>query len=285
MKEHHSRGRAITRARNNRTSVAKQWSARKFRQDSLTGPVSIEFSFPTADDTTSRLCVSHSELRHSRALIDKFCDRMALFPKTVGDADKDRIEFLTELVNNDSAPIGFIPQQPGFIDRDSFATFTHVLKSDGSRQEIKRPESTIGPRLQDIKGSAAGSRKNVLGPARRSSFLAFGIGVALASPLPSYLRLNPVDDTDDARTLTETAIFNFSGPSGAGKTSIEMAAQSLVGDPNRAGIANFTERGLAEHAAANNDMITVIDDTERNLKNFTEFVRLAIHGLREDDQR
>ena len=42
-----------------------------------------------------------------------------------------------------------------------------------------------------------------------------------------------------------------------------MAAESIAGSPERAGVFDFTARGLAEIAHDSNDLLLVLDDTER----------------------
>jgi uncharacterized protein (DUF927 family) len=133
----------------------------------------------------------------------------------------------------------------------------------------------------DTKGSFAGCDKNVLRLARHSTYLAFAIGVALAAPLPSYLRLRGNPNNRDEPVLTETAVFNFSGRSSSGKSTAALAAMSLVGSPDRAGMVNFSERGLVEFAADHNDLLTVLDDTEKSAStaDLVKTLRLMVHVL------
>jgi Domain of unknown function (DUF927) len=96
-----------------------------------------------------------------------------------------------------------------------------------------------------------------------STYLAFGIGVALAAPLPSYVNLRRAADDDLAPLVRETAVFNLSGISSSGKSSVGLAAVSLAGSPDRAGTLDFSRRGLAEMASDSNDLLAVLDDTEK----------------------
>ena len=101
-------------------------------------------------------------------------------------------------------------------------------------------------------------------PARmHSTYLAFGLGVALAAPLPTYLKLYRDDADEVIAFLTETAVFNLSGDSSSGKSSVGLAAISLGGSPERAGTLDFSPRGLAELASDSNDLVLVLDDTEK----------------------
>ena len=96
-----------------------------------------------------------------------------------------------------------------------------------------------------------------------STYLAFGLGVALAAPLPTYLKLYRDENDEVIAFLTETAVFNLSGESSSGKSSVCLAAISLGGSPERAGTLDFSPRGLAELASDSNDLALVLDDTEK----------------------
>ena len=62
--------------------------------------------------------------------------------------------------------------------------------------------------------------------------------------------------------VPETAVFNFSGESSSGKTSVRLASMSIAGASDRAGTLDFTRRGLAELANDHNDLPFATDDTE-----------------------
>ena len=68
--------------------IRSQWSVRRFRAGSPEGPASVEFTFPTEGGGTSRILIPHRELRHDRALMDLFADRLPIFPSKVGTTDK-----------------------------------------------------------------------------------------------------------------------------------------------------------------------------------------------------
>jgi hypothetical protein len=258
--------------------IIKRWEAKLFRRGDANGPAFIDYTFPTEDGGKGRLQVPRSEIRHRRRLLDRFCDLMALFPAGTAADDESRIGFLEKLASRHDGKVEVFPIHPGFMSKDCFAMWDVLIHADGRRTPIP----LIGGKAAypDTKGSFAGSDKNVLGLARHSSYLAFAIGVAFAAPLPSYLGLrgNP---TRDEPVLTETAVFNFSGKSSSGKSSAALAALSLVGSPDRAGMVNFTERGLVEYAADYNDLLTVLDDTEKSAStaDLVKTLRLMVHVL------
>ena len=241
--------------------VAKQWRVRLFRDGSPLGPAYVQFEFPTADGHSGHLRFPMSELRHPKRLLDRFSDHLPLFPnKMIGD-DKAQLKFLKQKASGLTAEV--IPNQTGFIDCKSFATWSEVIHSDGRRVPIPRNPDSATPSIQDVKGTLDGSQV-VLSLAEYSSYLAFNIGVVLAAPLFTYLALNRGDRGDQGLVITETGVFNLSGRSSAGKTSANLASLSLVGAPERTGPMNFSERGLAEAAARSNDLPLGIDDTEKS---------------------
>lgn len=239
-----------------------KWSIRRFRFGALTGPASVELSFPTEGGGISKIMVQQSELRHQKTFLDTLSNRLPIFPKNVGSSDKARFEFVTKLVSSYAGPFELVPERTGFIDIGTFATYSEVIYTDGRRQPIPSATRAGGRTFTDVRGSPGGSKK-LLKLARHSSYLAFGIGVALAAALPSYIKLRRDQTGDEHSQLTETAVFNLSGRSSSGKTSLSLAAMSLAGSPERAETLDFSRRGLAETASDSNDLMLVLDDTEK----------------------
>jgi len=243
-----------------RAPADPNWSVRRFRHGSLVGPVSVLLSFPTEGGGVAKIVAPYSDLRNQRKFLDNLSNHMPIFPERIGSTDKARFTFITELVTGRSDGFELIPEKTGFIDAGTFATYSEVIYADGRRQPIPLLNSSAVPMVVDVRGTADGATK-VLKLARHSSYLAFGIGVALASPLPSYLKFRR--DGEESSQLPETAVFNLSGRSSSGKTSVALASISLAGSPERAGTLDFTARGLAEAAKDNNDLLLVLDDTEK----------------------
>ena len=253
----------------------RDWSAKTYREGSASGPASIEYSFPTQDGGTGKLRIPLSELRHPKRLLDQFFDLMPVFPRAVGDSDELRVQFLKELQARMRGPVEIMPTRTGFIDLSSFARWNDVIRADGKPRPLAKV--TSGEPVIDNQGTWSGSNRDVLRLARRSTYLAFAIGVALAAPLRTYLKLYRDAEEQHSLTLTEGAIFNFSGESSSGKSSVCLAALSLVGSIDRAIGMNFSERGVSEHAADSNDLVFVVDDTERSNGKLVRVLRLLTH--------
>ena len=175
---------------------------------------------------------------------------------------QSQLQFIRDLVSSYKRPFELIPDRTGFIGLDAFATYTEIVYADGRRQPIPQTHPLELPTFTDVRGTREGTNK-ILKLARCSTYLAFGVGVALACPLPSYLKLHPKGANEETTHLTETGVFNFSGRSSSGKSSVILAAVSLAGSPSRAGTLDVSPRGLAEMASDSNDMPLGLDDTEK----------------------
>jgi hypothetical protein len=241
--------------------IRKKWSVQILRRGSLTGPAFIEFKFPTQGGGLSELTVRNSDLRHNK-LLDHFSDYLPIFPANVGTTDPAQCQFIRGLVSSGASSITLLPETTGFIDIGMFVIHSELIYADGTRKARPRLSETETRAFADIKGTPEAARK-LLKLAGYSTYLAFGIGVALAAPLPSYVKLCRKQDESIPELVPETAVFNLSGKSSSGKSSICLAAMSLAGSPDRAGILDFSRRGLAEMASASNDLALAMDDTEK----------------------
>jgi Domain of unknown function (DUF927) len=250
-----------------KTSKAKKvrakWSARILRKGSMTGPAFIEFTFPTRAGGTSQFREDHCELRspQMKQLLDQFSNYLAIFPPDLDRTDNAQRQFIQKLVAK--AAIELLPERTGFVDANTFVTHSDILRADGTRAPVPRPTDIVTHAFVDTKGTMRGTKDLVLKPATQSTYLAFGIGVALAAPLPSYVNVRRASDDALAPLVRETAAFNLSGTSSSGKSSVALAAMSLAGSHDRAETLDFSRRGLAETASGSNDLALVLDDTEK----------------------
>jgi hypothetical protein len=245
--------------------VDHQWKVRLFRSGSHSGPVFIDFSFPTRDGRTNEICIPYSELRHKARLLDQLANCLPLFPREIGPKDSDRFAFIQELVEaqgDDSIDIE--PDRTGFFDQHTFVTFREIIKSDGTVKDrhLLNDPSNLQPH-DDVRGSLKEAKRTVLKLARKSTYLAFTMGVGLTTPLPGYIQVFRREKPDIKTLLSETAVFNLSGDSSSGKTKAGLAAMSLAGSPDRAQTLDCSRRALAEMANDSNGLPFVLDDTEK----------------------
>ena len=122
--------------------------------------------------------------------------------------------------------------------------------------------------ISGISGSLAHWKEGVAKAAMASTYLSFTIMVAFAAPLMRFSK------------LSEGAIFNLSCSSTSGKTTATQCAQSVFGTPDAFADWNSTSISLEELAAAYNDLLFVLDDTEKAKKaDITELLDKAAHIL------
>jgi hypothetical protein len=250
-------------ARKAKKEIREKWSVRVLRRGSLTGPAFIEFTFPTKGGAASRFRSAYDKMRHLKNLLDEFSNYLPIFPTDIDETDAARGAFIQDLVARASGTFELLPERTGFVDADTFVTWSDILHADGRRIPVPGDDNSVKHKFADSKGTLQGTTDLVLKLANESTYLAFGIGVALATPLPSYVNLRRTAGDHVATLLRETADFNFSGPSSSGKSSANLAAMSLAGSPERAESFDFSRRGLAEMASDSNDMPSVVDDTEK----------------------
>ena len=167
--------------------IRKKWSAQILRRGSLTGPAFLEFKFPTQGGGLSELTVRNSDLRHNK-LLDQFSDYLPIFPANVRKTDTAQYEFIRGLVSSAASSITLLPDTTGFIDIGMFVTYSEMIYADGRRgaPAAERNRDACGRRHQ---GNPERCKKKLLKLARHSTSLAFGIGVGLAAPLPTYVKL------------------------------------------------------------------------------------------------
>jgi Domain of unknown function (DUF927) len=250
-----------------------QWTIRRYRVGTLTGPAYIEFKFPTEGGGTSQLCVPNSDLRHANVLLDQFANLLPIFPEDVAATDAGHKQFIQDLVASGKAGLELVPTSTGFIDQNTFVTHGEIIRADGTRFARPRLDWSDSPAFIDVVGTAEGARASILKLARYSSYLAFAIGVELAACFPSYMKFRRNGKGESLSPASETAAFNLSGKSSSGKSSACLAAISLVGSPTRAGGLDLSRRGLAEMASDNNDLAFALDDTEKGEDGPGGFVR------------
>lgn len=244
------------RRRSRGADPASGWRVRLFRDSA--DRVYAEYRFPTRDHRRSRVQVPVSQLRSRKLLLDMIEDHFPAFPADVSPGDADRVKFLRDLVHHTRTQVRWMPTRTGFHDAATFVSHDEVItgkdrKARHRAERLARPVRT---------GTAEGERAGVLYLAKSSTYLSFAIGVALAGPLLSYVRLATRGGGNSAPLLKESATFNFCGSSSTGKSSACEAALSIIGTVGDTGKLNFTQRGLAEWAADNNDMLLVCDDAE-----------------------
>jgi len=105
-----------------------------------------------------------------------------------------------------------------------------------------------------VAGTLEGWRDKAAVPALRSSIASVALLASFAAPLR------------EMSSLRESFILNWAGPSSAGKSTCNILAASVWGNPDPAGLPQWgsSTRTLAELGAAFNDLPLILDDTDQS---------------------
>jgi Domain of unknown function (DUF927) len=189
-----------------------------------------------------------------------------------GTKDK-QIRFIQRVLKEMAPKPLTLAMKPGLRGRDGFVLGECMV---GTAADKFRWRSASGAAAQgelgDCHGSQASWNLDVGEVALRSTFLTFGLSLSLACPLPSYVLAR-----SSQRLLSETAVFNLSGGSGSGKTSVVRAAAGVLGPPHLVRKWDFSRRGLEEHMESRNDLLAAFDDVETHTDESTRLQTAIRH--------
>ena len=157
-----------------------------------------------------------------------------------------------------------LAMKPGLRGPDGFVLGKYMVGTAADKFRWKSPSGAARySEIGDSQGSSyMGMEVGEL--ASHSTFLTFGLSLSLACPLPSYVLVR-----SKQRLLSETAVFNLSGDSGSGKTSVVRGAAGVFGPPGLLRKWDFSRRGLEEQMEARNDLLAAFDDTETHTEEAT----------------
>jgi hypothetical protein len=171
---------------------------------------------------------------------------------------EDQVKFVRRLLVKMPPDAVALAMKPGMRGKDGFVLGNRMFGTAKGRYRWKSQSESHGRgELGDRCGDRDSWNRDVGKVALKSTPLTFGLCLSLACPLPSYVRAN-----SGVRLLPETAVFNLSGESGSGKSSIARAAAGLFGPPDLFGKWDFSRRGLEEYSESRNDLLEILDDSE-----------------------
>ena len=242
--------------------------------DERTGDSCLGFHFPTRLHGRAFEVIDDDLAEQPGKVRARLKKRGAAFKGT----KKNQIAFVKKLLNRMSPKPRILAMKPGFRD-DGFILGKVKLGSARGRYRWNSSAQHLG--AQDI-GDRHGNRdawvQDVGKVAVRSSSLSCGLMIGLASCIPGYIAWRMRGSAHLTPLISETAIFNFEGESGSGKTNIARAVAGLIGPPTFDLIAkwDFTRRGLEELAESRNDLPLVLDDTETHVDDNTMSLKTAL---------
>jgi uncharacterized protein DUF927 len=187
---------------------------------------------------------------------------------------EDQVKFVRRFLVKMPPDAVTLAMKPGMRGKDGFVLGNRILGTAKGRYRWKRQSESHGRgELGDRRGDRDSWNRDVGEVALKSTPLTFGLCLSLACPLPSYVLANR-----GVRLLSETAVFNLSGESGSGKSSIVRAAAGLFGPPGLIGKWDFTRRGLEEYSESRNDLLEVLDDLETHTEEAGS-LRIGLHHV------
>jgi uncharacterized protein (DUF927 family) len=240
-----------------------------FLKDETTKAHFIEITFPTRGRESDSIQIGAEERAEDLKVVRQLASRNADLPEKRAE-QKALVQAVVA-----SAPTNpvVLTSKPGFRGGDGFVMPNRSYGTAGGIYrwaEEAEPEGSLGQQsdseLQDY-------NRTVAQAALYSPYVSFGIMLALAGPLPTYVLTR-----SRGKVVPETALFNIAGDTTTGKTLVAMAAAGACGSPNALIDWDTTMRGVSEACASRNDLVLVLDDTEKFPGDERE-LRKMVHAL------
>ena len=232
---------------------SEAWKARRL-VDERTGNSCIGIDFPRRQRDPGFEVFDDDLAEQPQRVRTLLKNRGAAFTGT----KKSQIDFVRGLLRKMPPKPLTLAMKPGLRGGDGFVLGPVMLgTAKGRFRWQSHPTTADSGEIGDRSGSYVDWEFEVGDLARKSSFLTFALCLPMACPLPSYVLAN-----SQQRLLSETAVFNFSGESGSGKTSVVRASAGVFGPPGLLRKWDFSRRGLEEEMESRNDLLTPFDDLE-----------------------
>ena len=247
---------AAAKLRRRKKLAAKGWSATRI-QDEQTNLVSFDIYGPTKGGGTFTVSIPAEQREEQKRVRKTLQSYGAALP---GQFDDD-LAFLEKLFNGANVSPYIATSKPGFTDTGKGFVLGAQMLGDAADRYL-----WLGEEYSTL-GQTAGTREgwNEVGKLlQHSSFATIAVLTVLASPVPAYVLLRKSEDPRWRPALSETAINNFAGDSGSGKTLATAIAASLTGDPSDRAKWDFSRRGLEEHLHTRNQVGAIFDDVEKH---------------------
>ena len=240
----------------------------KLWKDETSREYFIEFLFPVSSGGNNRVLLPNDCIDSP----PKIRMRLRQFDAALPQGKANANEFIEGLLAFRPQSANNIVAMPGWHDGDYVMPNRIIGKQKG---KIKLSESASAKCCAiGKKGSIEDWTKAMSSVSDCSSYFAFSLMAAFAAPLMKF------------SGLPEGAVYNFSMASSKGKTKSQKCAASVFGDPVQVADWNSTGVSLEELAAANNDMLLVLDDTEKGVKgDITVLLDKAAHVITEGRSR
>ena len=178
-------------------------------------------------------------------------------------AEDERKSYVDGLINAYKRTDKTLAVKPGFKGRTGFVFGPKCLGTakDTYASLLNFADRQVGY-LGAKKGSAKSWQETVGATSAHSSFGIFAACAALCAPLSQYVK-DRLDMNEGINNfVSENATFLFLGESSTGKTNLGRIAMSIMGNKPMADW-NTSNRALEEIAEAHNNLLLILDDTEK----------------------
>ena len=249
--------------------AGRRWRTRLLRDD-LTGTDLIEIRGFRSDGTRLKLRFPAANRSDAGTIARELDSRSARIPH----GRQERREFVDLLIRSVPAKATTVTSMPGF--REGGTAFVMPTKMYGAARGKYAWDGLAPTTIGQSVGTLEVYKAGVLRPICKSPLLCAGVMCALAAPLCNY-----VFQRTGNHMLPESMILFFHGRTTTGKSTILRVASSVYGSPNVGIDWGATDRAVAEAAYSRNDLLTLIDDTEKSgLYGRDLYQRLRLLGQR-----
>ena len=226
--------------------MSKKFKIAAVIKDEASKKFSVRISFIDINGKKSTITVARSLLNNYRRLIDELEDHGAkIRPGSNRKIIARRLCTLAETARHQ-----FRVKDFGWQSDGSFISFTFKVIRKKHSAQIVAPLSAYRKHL-DVRGSLSDWKKTIASNAKYSSPMVFSICAAFAA---ATLKLSDLNSFG----------FMLVGPTKAGKSSIQLAAGSVIGFYEEKHLPNFriTEAALEELTASFNDHAVIVNEAE-----------------------
>lgn len=241
--------------------------------DEQSGERKMALIFRRTNGRRDCLVTSEALSESPKRLLKQINDKGADLPKSL-DA---RLELIRRACETYQRKDLTLAKQPGFKGHDGFVLGRRRIGTAKSTHFVDIPISQKEKCIGNARGSLESWQLSIARPAGYSSSAVFAILLALAAPLKRYVS-DRLKDKKSGDLVSETATFLFIGDSSTGKSTIGRIAASTMGnaDPSH---WNFTRRKLEELADQHNNLLLILDDTERHIEEGGVKLSLALRQV------
>jgi len=237
--------------------VPQGWKSEK-TEDPKTKRTKLILMFPTVAGEPRSLSIPAGEREERKRIRKQLLDYDARLPGN----ESDDLALIAQLIDTVPRSPLIEVDKPGFTDTGTGFVLGSVLLGDAKNRYWWRDPSptTLGAK----KGTNA--RWDKVGTLLvHSSFATLALLAILASPIAKYIELHGSSKRPRGHAVSETATFNFVGPSASGKTLALAVAASATGNPGNRSKWDFTRRGLEEYLESRNEIGAIFDDVEKHI--------------------